>query len=252
MKRIFELMKSNELAPPSLKSDGGLFSLCLFHKPMYSSDEVLWLDQYSSFDLSPEEKAILLLGRKGAVISPKDIWDRLGIVDTERYRQLVHSLQQRGILQNKIAKPTAQKLARRQGISVRDVPRFIVALAKDVKLKTPSLEDELPKRKQDTSHPSDDSTRTLVARRRESQGNRTIFVRNLPPNSNTRDLISAFQSHGTIAYAHVPQAGSISRGYGFIEFDKAETAEELLKTMPSIYLGPNRLSLRRALPRIKS
>lgn len=36
MRRIFELMKSSELAPPELKTDPSSFVLTLHHRPMYS------------------------------------------------------------------------------------------------------------------------------------------------------------------------------------------------------------------------
>jgi ATP-dependent DNA helicase RecG len=86
MRRIHELMKSNELAPPQFDSDRESFSLTLFHRAMYSQEEVLWLEQYAPFALSAEQKAIVLLGRKGNLVAPQDIWDRLGLVDTEHYR----------------------------------------------------------------------------------------------------------------------------------------------------------------------
>ena len=73
---------------------------------MYSKEETLWLEQYDSLDLSAEEKATILIGRRGDLITPNDIIRRLGIVDIEHYRQVVHSLQTKGVLETTITSPS--------------------------------------------------------------------------------------------------------------------------------------------------
>ena len=64
MRRIHELMKSNELAPPKIDSDGEIFGLSLFHRAMYSQDEILWLEQYASFGLLRNKKQLYYLVAK--------------------------------------------------------------------------------------------------------------------------------------------------------------------------------------------
>lgn len=44
MRRIFELMKSNDLTPPDLFADNNSFSVTLHHKYIYTREQKLWLD----------------------------------------------------------------------------------------------------------------------------------------------------------------------------------------------------------------
>jgi ATP-dependent DNA helicase RecG len=246
MRRIHELMKSNELAPPKIQSDGELFSLSLFHRAMYSQDEILWLEQYSSFALSAEQKAIVLLGRRGELVAPQAIWDRLGLVDTEHYRRLVYSLQVLGILESG-SKQAAKNMAERLKVSVRSIPRFRIKLAKDVK---PRSGRNL------ASQPAEDTTErvetTQTHSRAKDDQNTSIFVGNLPPNVSDRDMITTFGSFGVVEKVYVPKRGSLSRGYGFIEFESADSARKLLREQPKIMMGPYRLRVGPPTPRIKS
>ncbi|RYZ76149.1 MAG: hypothetical protein EOP06_31610, partial [Proteobacteria bacterium] len=132
LRRIHELMSSNELAPPDISSDELTFGLSLYHRPMYSKDETLWLGQYDGLALSAEEKAIILIGRSGNLIAPNDIIKRLGIVDIEHYRKLVDSLQKRGVLINTLSKNQLSSAQKRGGVGARDVPRFKIIAFVDI------------------------------------------------------------------------------------------------------------------------
>lgn len=98
MRRIYDLMHSNELAPPQLESTTDGFSITLTNKAMYSQNDLLWLSQFDDFDLDRKQKAIVLLGQGGRIFSAANVWDAVGIVDTEDYRKLVDSLLKMGIL----------------------------------------------------------------------------------------------------------------------------------------------------------
>lgn len=126
MRRIFELMQSNELEEPSIQSGESIFGVILSNKTLYSAEHMVWLDSFSDFDLSREEKAIVVLGYGGKRISTNEIWSTLGIVDTDNYRKLINGLQRKGILKSEIEKQKAQKLAKLSKISVRDVPRLVI------------------------------------------------------------------------------------------------------------------------------
>lgn len=126
LRRIFELMQKSELSPPELLNGETSFSVALHHKTVYSQDEKLWLERFEACGLNREQKAVVVMGQNGAVIAPQDIWDKLGIVDTEHYRQLVLSLQELGILGSTISKSKAQNRARSRRIPVRRIPRFTI------------------------------------------------------------------------------------------------------------------------------
>jgi len=243
MRRIFELMKSNELAPPHIESRVDAFSLALFHRPMYSAQELLWLEQYERFQLSAEQKAIVLLGRKDSLISPQDIWDRLGLVDTEHYRLLVSSLQKIGVLETRVPKKKAQDLAKKRRVSVRAIPRFVIALAKDI---------AAPARKGRRIDNERESSGQNRIQETYGDGVRaTLFVGNLPPSVNERDILGVFDPFGEIARVTIPQSGNRSKGYGFVEFESADDVRKLMDAQPVLRLGPYTLVLRHALPRMR-
>lgn len=111
IRRMFELMRQNELIPPELSTDGNSFCVTLKHNTIYDQQQTLWLQEFEAFHLSREQKAIVVLGQGGKLVAPQDIWDSLGIVDTDRYRQLIKSLQVLGIISSDVPKALAQKEA---------------------------------------------------------------------------------------------------------------------------------------------
>jgi len=76
MRRMFDLMRVNELTPPELGSAGNSFSVTLRHTTIYNQQQLLWLQQFDEFSLDREQKAIVVLGIGGALVSPQDIWDK--------------------------------------------------------------------------------------------------------------------------------------------------------------------------------
>ena len=128
MRRIFELMISNELAPPEIKTQENTFILEMHHKTIYSTEEQLWLSNFEIYKLLNEEKSIVILGRGGALISTQDIIDRVGIIDIEHYRKLVYSLQKHGILLSEVSKSNAKRIADKKRIGIRSVPRFKIVI----------------------------------------------------------------------------------------------------------------------------
>lgn len=224
MRRIFELMKSNELAPPEIVTGSNLFNLSLHHRPMYNKDEVLWLSQYDNLSLSSEEKAVILIGRRGDLFSPNDIIRRLGIVDTEHYRKVVDSLQRKRVLGSAISKMAAKQQGQKKGVGQRDVPRYKIVPAKDIvskRLNTPSVKL--------------DSDITL------DEG-RALYVSNLPPNTTERDFTFALSEFGDIENIVIPRAGQDIKGFAFLEFSSREVAAKVLAK--GITFGGRRLVLK--------
>jgi ATP-dependent DNA helicase RecG len=242
MRRIFELMKSSELAQPEISNEAGSFSLTLHHRPMYAKDEALWLEQYDSLSLSAEEKATILMGRRGDLISPNDIIRRLGIVDTEHYRQVVYSLQTKGVLETAIRKSKAQNVARRKRIGIRDVARFIVKPVKDIGSARDRLRAEAPKSVKRVSVDKAD-VETIGSE------NRALYVGNLPLNTTERDIVRAFEGYGSIAAVFLPRYGNLHRGYAFVEFEEAEKAQSALRA--EISFGGRKLVIRWKRPQIR-
>ena len=126
IRRITALMNGHELAPPTIDSIDHSFLISFSQRNIFNPVEQRWLDAFGVFNLSREEKLIVVLGRGGKLISANQIWETLDIVDTEQYRQIIASLQTKGLLSSQITRNAAGSIARRKGISTRDVPRFAI------------------------------------------------------------------------------------------------------------------------------
>lgn len=206
MRRIFELMKSNELAPPEILDNGSSFSLTLHHRAMYSRAEELWLEQFSAYKITAEHKAILLLGRSGELISTQNIIDRVGIVDMEHYRQLSEHLQKQGLLKSEMSNGQALKISRTKKIGKRDVPRYRVCVPKN---QAPLEAANLKKKAE-----------VVVADSKTFD----IFVGNIPIECTEADLFDTFKNFGDIAKITYPGVAAHRKGYAFIAFQTARGA----------------------------
>lgn len=126
IRRISALMNGHELAPPEIDSIDHSFLITFSQRNIFSPSEQKWLDAFGEFNLSREEKLIILLGQGGKLISTSQIWETLDLVDTEEYRQIIEILQTKGLLSSQITRNVAGSVARRQRISPREVPRFAI------------------------------------------------------------------------------------------------------------------------------
>ncbi|MER8455495.1 putative DNA binding domain-containing protein [Mesorhizobium sp. M0027] len=237
MRRIFELMKNNELAPPEITTDASSFALVLHHRPMYNKDEALWLEQYEGLQLSSDEKAVILMGRRGDLISPNEIIRTIGIVDTENYRQIVHSLQTKGIFETALPKMKAKQLSQRKGVGVRDIPRFKVRPAKDAAHRREPSQGRQP------SHKIYKATPERIVESKE----KGLYIGNIPPNTSERDIIMAFKEYDQPATVIIPKTGALSRGFAFVEFDDVATEQKAVGA--DIILGGRKLIVRWKNPR---
>lgn len=215
MRRIYELMKSNDLTAPELYADNNVFSVTLHHKYIYSKEQKIWLDSFDKFELSREQKTIVVLGYNGRVISPKEIWDAVGIVDTDYYRQLLESLRKLGILSRTISKSSAIYAARGRRIPVKHVPQFSI-----------SLPSQLPpsSRKQE---PPDDADYAKV------------YVVNIPYDTTESELVEAFGKYGDVVDVTIPinRETGYTRGFAFVEFQHLEDARRVISQSGKIRMA---------------
>ena len=235
MRRMFELMKLNELAQPELSSDKNSFCVTLRHSTIYSPAQKLWLDQFDSYNLSREQKAIVVLGIGGNIIAPQDIIDTLGIVDTEHYRQLIMSLQALNILRSAFSKMVAQNKAHRQHIPVRKIPRFKIVLpSKEVSVKSEPVA---------LSPAKDVSSERL-------DPNAKLWIANLSPSASEPELMEFLTSFGEVQNIHIPRCPYThkTKGYAFVEFDDATKVEALIPSLDGKIFAGRPLVVRRAIP----
>ncbi|NJO00552.1 MAG: hypothetical protein HC880_01705 [Bacteroidia bacterium] len=122
MRRMFELMNKNELVPPKIESPNKSFIVTLFYKFIYTEEEKIWLDNFKTLNLSREQKTVVKLGINRRLISPKEIFDQVGIVDTDHYRQILEDLRNLGILESKVSSAEAQKESKKTESQKKHTP----------------------------------------------------------------------------------------------------------------------------------
>lgn len=231
MRRMFELMSMNELTAPELSSEVNSFRVTLHHHTIYSPEQSLWLEQFESFNLSREQKSIVVLGLGEKLVAPQDIWDSLGIVDTEHYRQLVKSLQELQILSSEIPKTKAQKLARKQRTSVRQIPRFRIG--------TPNQSDATRTRVSVGASDVDSDSPDPNAR---------LWISNLDYSVDESSLIDFLSGYAEVENIYMPRDAGKSKGYAFVEFSTAELATKMIPKLNGQLLSDRAIVVRRAYP----
>jgi len=232
MRRIFDLMRKNELTPPVLESTSEGFTITLTHTPLYGPAELLWLSQFDAFGLSREHKAVVLLGQNERIFSMQQIWDAVGIVDTEDYRKLVDSLLRSKILVNTVDRFRAKRIARSKKISFREFPRYGIEIPQPDTVRRP-ITSNTPTTREEVELCEQESIR--------------LYIGNLPNTITKSDLIEAFSVFGDVKEAYLAKRGKLSKGYGFIEFPSNEAAEAALAKDGLLFEG-RKLIIRQAVP----
>ncbi|QOX79674.1 putative DNA binding domain-containing protein [Trichlorobacter lovleyi] len=232
MRRIYDLMQTNELSPPELRSNSDTFSIVLNNKPIYSDKDQLWLDQFDITDLDREKKSIILLGQEGRVFSAQEIWDVVGIVDTEHYRRLVDSLQKYGILTPSVDRDTAKKIARKKKIPYREFPRYQIQIPGQTLSKPPS--------KTLKSH-------SIIIESEELRDDRKrIWVGNLNTDTTRDNLFDEFAKLGDIEEIFIPMDGNKNKGYAFIEFSENKSVSAAIDLDKQLTINGRSLTIRNA------
>jgi ATP-dependent DNA helicase RecG len=227
MLRIFSLFKKNELAMPDILSENDSFIIKLHHKSVYNTEQKLWLDQFKDDDLSLDEKAVVLLGYAGNIFSAQDIWDTVGIVDTEDYRVLVHNLQKKGILAAKHENTTqAKKIARRDKTPFKRFKRYYI-IRPDLRGHARS---EIEKDSKDIEIEYEDQR---------------VYVTNIPYEIKEADLFELFDTVGNVNDICIPVNYETRRprGFAFVAFDNKINAEEAIRRFNGIMLGNRRITV---------
>lgn len=224
MRRIYDLMHRNELAAPELQSSADGFMITLTHRPLYSPKDLLWLSQFERFNLDREQKAVVLLGESERVFSAQQVWDAVGIVDTEHYRKLVDSLLKLNILYGRVDRSKAQRLARNKRIPFREFPRYGIAIPKINSESNSTIAPRVdPEPEADPEDIRDEKKR--------------LFIGNLPKQFSKDSLFDLLAQFGEVAELFLPMNNGVSKGYGFVEFETFGAANAALATTISTFDG---------------
>jgi ATP-dependent DNA helicase RecG len=225
IRRIFDLMKTNDLVKPQLKSENKTFSITLFYRHIYTPEEQLWLDEFEKFNLTREQKTVVRLGVNGRLISAKEIFDNVGIVDEKVYRELIESLKKTGILTSHISQNEIQKLKKKYGGSKKAVPKYKIQLPKTEIISDIEEED-----------------RSDYAR---------IYVGNIPYIIEEEKIYEVLGKFGEVVDVIIPRwsggpRDKQSKGFCFVEFDKRLSANNALNSTSTILIEGRKLRFKEA------
>ena len=223
IRRIFNLMKDNDMVDPELVSANKLYSITLFYRHVYSKAEQLWLDNFKNLELSREQKTVVRLGVNGRLVSAREIFDTVGIVNEKTYRELIESLRENGILETKLNANQVSRERHKYGGARKAVPRYKIHLPNEIQLKNQSEMDDY----------SD------YAR---------IYVGNIPYEVEEQDIIDVLSKFGEIVEVLIPRwrGSTRSKGYCFVEFDKRLQANNALNSVDPIFISNRKILLREA------
>lgn len=226
MRRIFKLLQDSDLAPAILASSPDRFSITLSQQLIYTEKERLWLDNFTRFQLSRPEKTVVRLGYNDHVISPQEIWDACGIVDTEDYRRLVENLYQLGIMYKARNDWDIIKEARYKGVPKKHIARYMIRIPVDKKPVVAQAYDEP----------------TEYAK---------IFVGNISQETNKVQVDELFRQFGEVSDIFIPIdfTTNRSKGFAFVEFEERSSAEKAIASSQKVSLNGHSLYINWATPK---
>lgn len=228
MRRIFKLLQDSDLTPPVLASTADRFSITLSQQLIYTDKERLWLDNFSRFALSREQKTVVRLGYDKHIVSPQEIWDACGIVDTEYYRQLVESLYQLGVMYNSKRHKAIIDEARRNRVPKKQVARYMITIPQE--------------------------KRAVVSQTYDEPAEYTkVFVANITPETTNSQLYELFQQFGEVSDVFIPVDFTTNRnkGFAFVEFEERSSAEKALALSQKVIINAHYLYINWATPKEK-
>jgi len=235
-RRIFELMESYDLTPPKLYSSDKSFIVSFSQKLIYSKDEKIWLENFENIELSREERTVVRLGATGNLLSPKLIWDTVGIVDTDDYRQLIESLRNKGILVSEVSKPQANAIATKSKKDKKSIARFKIITPKSLdKRPIIEIEKQIKSTPKSNIKPVDDSDYSK------------LYIENLPFDCTEEEIKSIFTQYGEIEAIRIPSSlfSGKGKGFAFIEFEKNISAIQAIKDRMNIFLRERKVIVKR-------
>jgi len=128
MKRIFNLLHSQEMQSPDLVNDPNSFSIILKNKTVYSAKEESYLNLFTKFSLTANQKRIVILGLRGKEISPFEIYSALNTDDRNIYDKEVTALRLKGILIETRKNIQASNMAKKLKVSKQKIGRFKIKI----------------------------------------------------------------------------------------------------------------------------
>ncbi|WP_295213709.1 ATP-binding protein [uncultured Chryseobacterium sp.] len=239
IRRIFELMRNNDLEAPQFESKNKSFKVTLSQKHVYSKEEKLWLDNFSQLNLTREQKTVVRLGTNGKLFSTDDIWEACGIVDTDKYRQLLESMKELGIFRRNFDRNKAYEIAKKSRTSKKEIKQFEIVIpssfktSKDGKGKGIEIKQA---RQVESNDLLDDLSYTK------------IYVTNIPFDINEIDLTDFFNKFGDVVSVKIPRRFQSKhiRGFAYVEYGNPEDAQNAIKNSSKYELKGRKIYIQKS------
>lgn len=195
IRRIIDLMESQELERPDIESQNGTFRISLSHKSIYSEREQSWLKLFEGYDLDVYQKRVIVAGMEGRELSPTVIYMALQSKDRNIYDRAITTLRVSGILEEIRTSTAAGRLAKQKRLQKQDIPRFKVVIP-------------------------DKAGLTI-----ETNPNK-IYIYNLPVGCDRETVYQALSIFGKVVNIALPVDSETKkcRGYAFVEFETEQMA----------------------------
>ena len=209
IKRIYEILNDSEIEEPLLESKEGSFTLIIQNKSLYTNKELEWLSLFDKYQLTKQQKRIVVLGLHDKELSPNDIYGALSTRDRNVYDSVVTSLRVLDILIEVRTSGSATHLAKIKNIPKQNIGRF--------KVSPPGRQQILNQIKLSNS----------------------IFVFNLPNEITDDSLREFFDKYGRVKEIKHPINKYTQRFYNycFVHFFDDAPAQELIRKQIVIISG---------------
>ncbi|MDO9184811.1 MAG: ATP-binding protein [Bacteroidia bacterium] len=247
IRRIYELMKNNDLEPPHFESKNKSFKVLLSQKHIFTKEEKFWLDNFEQLNLSREQKTVVRLGTNGKLFSTDDIWEACGIVDTDKYRQLIESLKELGVLKRNFDRNKAWDIARKTRTSKKEIKQFEITIPSSFKSK------ENSKRTKSSTEISKSKpfTKEIITEENHSLDNSTysqVFVTNIPYDTNETELTDFFSQFGDVVSVKIPRdiRTKYIKGFAFVEFHNLKDAENAINNSSKCELKTRKIYIQKS------
>lgn len=241
IRRIFELMKNNDLEPPHFESKAKSFKVLLSQKHIFTKEEKLWLDNFEQLNLSREQKTVVRLGTNGKLFSTDDIWEACGIVDTDKYRQLIESLTEIKVLNRNFDRNKAWEIARKTHTSKKEIKQFEIVVPSSFKtiIKEQNGESNIKKNIVNKIN----QQKIKVENEIDNSTYSKVYVTNIPYDTNEKELIEFFSQFGEVASVKIPRHFQTKhiRGFAYVEYDSVEDSENAVKNSTKFELKERKI-----------
>lgn len=229
IRRIFDVMRSSSLAEPEFQSDDNNFTVTLFHRSMYDPKVKLWLSQFEEFKLTEAQTAVLALGCDRNEFSTQDIIERLGLVDTDKVREIITPLRTLHLVENTLTDNQAYTFSKKNRIPKRSVPRW--------KVVTPSAIHN------DAESSDKPDNQGLISGKQFE-----LFVGGLPYKAESGDVTQAIScAEISVEAVDIPSGekfGNINKGFCFVTVTSNLTLADVISHLDKISILDKKVTVR--------